>query len=68
MKKTTARNNSMLAIEDKAQTEKALQALLKASTTDSHARKMITLALAGLSANVPRMTPEEISAYLGRER
>lgn len=68
MKKTTAKVSHTLMIEHKEKTTQALQALLNLPFADPHARKMIELALKGLDANVTRMTPEEIFAYLGRQR
>ena len=61
MKKPERKENR--TIEDKAETERALLAI---KTADPHVRKMIQLALQGLEAGVPRMTPEEIFVYLGR--
>ncbi len=63
MKKTVRKENRTTAIENKEETARALRAL---RTNNPHVRKMIELALEGLEAGVPRMTPEEIYEYLGR--
>ncbi len=52
----------------RAELAKQRQALLelKSQTEDKVVRRMIDLAIQGLDAGVPRLTPEEIYAELGR--
>jgi hypothetical protein len=58
-KKNRAVTNEMMETE---------QALRKLQPKNPHVRKMIDLAIKGLYDNVPRMSSEEIFAYLGRNR
>jgi hypothetical protein len=65
MKKTKPKQNHLPEIENSQETEEALLAL---QPVDPHVRRMIELALQGLREGVPRLTPEEIFAYLGRRQ
>ena len=66
MKKSTgAKPKPLLNQTDIAEQRQALLELKK-NAHDLSLKRMIDLALAGLDAGVPRMTPEEITEYLGR--
>lgn len=64
--KNLKRKQNFSRAEAEAQQEALLA--LKASLTDKTVRRMIDLAVKGLEEGVPRMSPEEISEYLGRGR
>lgn len=67
MKKSTAKQEPHLsAVTMQEQRQELLK--LKAQIADDAVKRMIDLAIAGLEAGVPRLTPEEISEYLGRDR
>lgn len=66
MKKITAgKQKPLLNRIDVAEQRTALLEL-KRKAQDQSVKRMIGLALAGLETGVPRMTPEEITEYLGR--
>ena len=65
MKKPKPKPNQLPEIEGRQEIEASLLAL---RPNDPHTRKMIELALQGLREGVPRVTPEEIFAYLQRFR
>lgn len=67
MKKPPAKHQAQLnAVAVQEQRQELLK--LKAQIADETVKRMIDLAIAGLEAGVPRLTPEEISEYLGRNR
>lgn len=63
--KSSGKQKSTLNRIDVAEQRSALLQL-KARTRDRSVKRMIELALAGLETGVPRMSPEEIAEYLGR--
>jgi hypothetical protein len=66
MKRSTAgKHKPLLNRIDFAEQRTALLEL-KRQARDQSVKRMIDLALAGLETGVPRMTPEEITEYLGR--
>ena len=66
MKKSAAgKQKPLLNRIDVAEQRQVLLAL-KTKTQDQSVKRMIALALTGLETGVPRMTPEEITEYLGR--
>jgi hypothetical protein len=64
-KSASGKQKPLLNRIDVAEQRQALLAL-KTKTQDQSVKRMIALALAGLETGVPRMTPEEITEYLGR--
>ncbi len=64
-KSASGKQKPLLNRIDVAEQRQVLLAL-KTKTQDQSVKRMIALALAGLETGVPRMTPEEITEYLGR--
>ena len=67
MKNPTAKQEPQLnAVAVQEQRQELLK--LKAQIADDAVKRMIDLAVEGLEAGVPRLSAEEISEYLGRDR
>ncbi len=65
MKESRGKQKPMLSRIDVADQRTALLEL-KRRARDRSVKRMIDLALTGLETGVPRMSPEEITEYLGR--
>lgn len=66
MKKSTAGKQKQLLNRIDVAEQRQVLLELKGKAQDQSIKRMIDLALAGLETGVPRMTPEEITEYLGR--
>lgn len=66
MRKSTAGKQKPLLNRIDVADQRTTLLELKRKAQDQSVKRMIDLALAGLETGVPRMTPEEITEYLGR--